>query len=791
MSASKRSTWFTLGLFTVAALAMTARGQSTQPSSAPVTRPAAAPSRPLAAGEGILPAANGGGMIRLNFPDNVEVKVLVEYVSQRLGINILYDEQIGAQKVTIKAPTPIPNDSLLGVLDSALRMKGLALLDDAQPGWKRIITVKDLVGVSPVLTTAESQPTTRPAQAVTQVFVLKHVEPQAVSPILKPFLSTPGGNSFEIPAQRLLVVTDYQFNLARIAQLIDLIDAPGQKVELAFLPVEHLEATQAASEVMRLLGEKQRAAAPAGAAARPAVTVSSDPRTNRLIVIGSSEGAAEAREILQELDVPLGVETKVYQFTTVSPDRVEKLAKELVDPAVLKNRFRATVDREAGLLIVTAPAEVHAQIEKIKKDMDLLPPVQASPIRIYKLLNTTASEVLATIQALVAGKGGLETAAGAAATSPLAPEFSPVSPNDVVGLTTLPAGPNYPPALAGQQAPPPPAYHGENGATSQPGQEPSSPAGMKTFATPEATVTADANTNSIIVMAPPPVQAVYEQLIRMLDRRRPQVLVEFTLVTLDTSNGCSFGVDLATRGTMGATKYLLFNSFGLSTIDTATGNLAIKPGMGFNGALLDPGNYSAVVQALASSTKSKVLSAPRILVNDNASGSLASIAEAPFTSINASQTVSTTSFAGYASAGTTVTVTPHIGEGEHLQLKYTVTLNSFGKGGGEGIPPPRQTDTINSEVTVPNGYTVVVGGLTSNSQSETLSGVPGIINIPILKYLFGNTTQNASRSTLFVFIRPIILRDDEFEDLKYLSDRDIQTAGLPAQLPSSEPIIVD
>ncbi|HEV3005957.1 MAG TPA: hypothetical protein VGX78_15930 [Pirellulales bacterium] len=84
------------------------------------------------------------GMVRLNFPAEVEVKALVDYVSQRLSVKIIYDEQIANKKVCIKGPGEIPVSSLLGLLESALKMKGMALEDAEAEGWKRIVTTAKL-----------------------------------------------------------------------------------------------------------------------------------------------------------------------------------------------------------------------------------------------------------------------------------------------------------------------------------------------------------------------------------------------------------------------------------------------------------------------------------------------------------------------------------------------------------------------------------------------------------------------------------------------------------------------
>jgi general secretion pathway protein D len=82
----------------------------------------------------------------------------------------------------------------------------------------------------------------------------------------------------------------------------------------------------------------------------------------------------------------------------------------------------------------------------------------------------------------------------------------------------------------------------------------------------------------------------------------------------------------------------------------------------------------------------------------------------------------------------------------------------------------------------------VVGGLNRKSTSFTKTGIPILGDIPILEYLFSNRTNNSQNTTLFVFLRPVILRDDRFEDLKSLSERDLKPAGLPSNFPASEPL---
>jgi len=751
------------------------------PDKTPQEEPAPAPSPGAAA------PADEENLIQLNFPENLEVKVLVDYVTSRLGINVLYDEGLLKRRVTISAPTKIPKESLSGLLQSVLRMSGLVLVAGDQPGWKQIVPSQNLVAVTrDIQRDAQQLADAQATTAITQVFELANVAPSAVEPVIKPFLSAPGGNSFAVPERNLLFVTDYADNLRRVADLINLFDRPGPEARVRFVPVRHWDAGELAQRVTALLREKDRVAGREGKAPPRPLSLTHEPRTNQLVLVAPEGAEGEALDLVEALDVPADVETRTYRFLTAAPQRIDKLARDFAGPGVGQARYKSVIDAESGLLVVTASPEMHAWIESLKQDLDVAEEEELSPVRFYRLVNATASEVLATIRTLEGREGGLASLA----VESVGPTAAPTEPF---------TGPNQPPPAPGEELPKPPSYKEtpkeEAGAKAKEAPPTPAPAEgarpLERLQAREAVVTADPNTNTIIVVAPPRVQRIYERLIAMLDKRRPQVLVEVTLVTLDVSESLSVGIEVSGANERDGRRWLSFSSFGLSAVDLTTGALTLQPGTGFNGIVVDPFTVDVVLRALASDAHSKVLSAPKILVNDHATGTLTSVSESPFTSVNASETVATTSFAGYASAGTTVSVTPHISEGEHLQLAYAITLNSFTGVAGQGIPPPRQTDSVNSTVTVPNGHAIIVGGLKRRDTSDTVSKIPLFGDIPILGHLFSNRTRSEAETTLFIFIKPTILRDDQFEDLKYLSDRDLELAGMPSGMPESEPLIVE
>lgn len=199
--------------------------------------------------------------------------------------------------------------------------------------------------------------------------------------------------------------------------------------------------------------------------------------------------------------------------------------------------------------------------------------------------------------------------------------------------------------------------------------------------------------------------------------------------------------------------------------------------------VLNPGDFSVVIRALETVNQGRSLTVPRVLVNNNQQATFNSSLQQPFASTNASDTVATTSFGGTFDAGTTISVRPQIAQRDHLVLDYQVKLSSFtgsATASPPPLPPPRQENSVTSIATIPDGYTVVVGGLEAIADGEGESRVPGLGAIPIIGELFKNRTNQRSRTRFFVFLRANVMRGSAgngFEELKYISDRAAGTDG--------------
>jgi general secretion pathway protein D len=544
-----------------------------------------------------------------------------------------------------------------------------------------------------------------------------------------------------------------------------------------FVPVRYMEATPLAQQVTSLLAAKAKAQGETGGNAS-GLEIAPDARSNQLVLVGAAPRLDEAMGLIRAFDVPLGLETATYSLKHTSPERVDRLARQLINPIDAKRLYQSATDAENGVLMVTTTPEIHAQIRTLTTRLDMPPAKGQNPIRFYTLRNTTVDHMMETLRAIedTDGSASTENSEGRTAQGP-------------AGRTSAEGAIHLP--LAAGQVTPANWSGGEKPSRGNMAGSPRHGAGRIDGVFPGgAKITADQNTNSLIVLADPPIQRVYEELITSLDRRRPQVLIEAKIISVDTTDNFSLGVEIGRSTNSGLRQLLTFSSFGLSAVNPVSGALALTPGTGFNGALVDPNLADAVLHTLSGDSHTRVLASPRVLVNDNSKGQLESVLSVPFASVNASQTVATTSVGGNQDAGTTITVTPHISEGDHLQLEFAIEFSSFGSGGNANLPPPRHIDKVQSTVTIPDGHTVIVGGLNRDSHSESHMGLPILGNIPGLGLLFSNRSRDSEIGSVFVFIRPTILRDDKFKDLKFLSEHDAKDAKTPGQFPASEPLLM-
>ncbi len=296
---------------------------------------------------------------------------------------------------------------------------------------------------------------------------------------------------------------------------------------------------------------------------------------------------------------------------------------------------------------------------------------------------------------------------------------------------------------------------------------------------------------SLIVYANKRNQQWVGELIKSLDEYRPQVLLDCTLVVINQDETFKYDMDIVSKTYSGLT--LRENS----PIETISGDFS-EPVYGE--ARSTSGNFtgflnSDMVQALLEMVQTKnygrVMARPKILVNDNQEGEIktentTSIAQQKSIiqpSSDQGQTITTTdvSFAEY-SEGVTLKIKPHISKGDMLRLEITLGRSDFKlqqdvKVAGETYPRP--PDILSTDVTtvatVPDGTTIILGGLEGVDQQKNTTKVPILGDIPIVGGLFRGVDDIGAQSKLYVFVKAHVLRPSDqiegLEDIRRVSEK--------------------
>jgi general secretion pathway protein D len=176
----------------------------------------------------------------------------------------------------------------------------------------------------------------------------------------------------------------------------------------------------------------------------------------------------------------------------------------------------------------------------------------------------------------------------------------------------------------------------------------------------------------------------------------------------------------------------------------------------------------------------RVLAKPKILVNDNEEGTINTedvtyVAKQTSTIIEGVQNAvpTSTDFEPF-NAGITLTITPHISRGDFLRLDIDLARDDFGTITGDK-PPDTTGSNINTTVTVPDGSTIILGGMLKLNQSKGGTKVPLLGDLPFIGGLFRSASNSDIQRNLYVFVKAEIIRPPAEGlaqvDLMKISDR--------------------
>mgnify|MGYP006198253117 CR=1 FL=1 len=457
----------------------------------------------------------------------------------------------------------------------------------------------------------------------------------------------------------------------------------------------------------------------------------------------------------------------------------------------------AAIDSSNAIALRGDPTSV-ARFAAMAKQLDARAQSGAE-IRVYRLEHANAATLLETVQSLIGGQSG------SSASNDVPPVAAPVA-----GGTA----PVVAPIVASSSG------SGPNGIG---GRGP-------------VVVTRYEGTNALIIAANPDVQRTLGELIRQLDTRPEQVLVEAIVVEIGNEAAKKLGVQflvggkdapfaatnysnaspniLTIAGAIGAeqltrttttvngntTTTATNSALGDSLQEAAAASILSATG-GFGGFAMDIGKnavFGTIINAIAADTESNLLATPHIVTLNNQKAKFLVGQEVPVSTgeqlsanfENAFRTVQR------QEVGIKLEVTPQVNAQGDVKLFLKQEVSSVA-----GPVSSRSSDLIlnkrefETTLTVGDGQLLAIGGLLNDDERRTIERIPLLSDIPIIGELFKSRSRSRSKTNLMVFIRPTILRSREDGDRltarRYDYVRDMQLKRNPDIEPSIDELLRD
>ena len=471
------------------------------------------------------------------------------------------------------------------------------------------------------------------------------------------------------------------------------------------------------------------------------------PQGNTLVVADYTDNLQRIRTLLDQIDQDRTT-IEVISLRNSSAREVIAAVNQLVAPPgqgpTRSSRIAlAPVESSNSIVLRGDPTLVHSVLAIIT-DLDRRA-ASTDDVRVVRLQHANAERLLPVLQQLIGQ-------------TPTAPAGTP--PGDVIP--------------AASAAPPPPGAPALPGLQTQPGRR--------------ANIAWFEGANALIISADPETQRILADVIRQLDTRREQVLVEAIVVEVSDDTAKALGVQFLLGGDGKAAPFFATNyTNSAPSLLALTGAIAggnnVPPGdntldvlraaaiaslIGTNGALAGGAGtsngllFGMIINAVKTDATSNLLSTPSVMTLDNESASLLVGQEVPITTGEVLGVANTNPFRTVQrqDVGVQLEVKPQINADGAITLVLRQEVSSVAgpvsTGYNELILNKREIQTT---VLVDDGDIIVLGGLLDQNERLQVDRVPGLGNIPVLGALFRSSSVERNKRNLMVFIRPTIVRN--------------------------------
>lgn len=747
-------------------VAFTAQAQQPPPAPNPAQAPAAQ-TQPAA------PAPTVPGGINLN---NASLFETINLLAQDLHINYVLDPAVKNGTVTINTYGQIRDVDLRPLLETILRMNGLAMV---QVGNIYRIVPATAAGKLPISPIAQANGANLPddERMVLNLVFLRYVTSAEMAKVLQPFVGE-GGQLTSYDPANLLIILDNSRNMRRTLELISMFDSDtfaGQRVR-AF---ETKNAKP--SDVSKELDDIFKAYALSGEKGTGAVHFLPIDRINTLLAVAPNPGAfAEVEKWLAKLDIPAkapvgSVDNYFYKLKYGRAEILGSVLNQLYGGCGFTGGagMYGGMPGYSGYPATGAAGGYGGGYGGYAGYAGGVSPygggVNPYGAGGYGAGGYGMNPYGAAGGYGMGGYGGMGMGGGYG--TPCVPQI-----NTVAG-----AAPVATPFNSGTPAAAPGTTTTTTAAsTTTPADQTGTylTAGSPYGRTTGPRIIPNPYDNTLLVQGTPQEWEQIQHLLKDLDVPPRQVLIDAKIYEVDLTGAFSAGVEaylqnLSTPNPPGIPSRQLLGSV---TQDATTNlsSLALSAGtlVGHSRQLL------ALLQANEQTTKAKVLSAPSVIATDSIPASITVGDSVP--------TLASSAATGIQSGGTSLFANTIQNTSTGIGLNILARINPSGVvtmviNQNVTAPTPTTTSNIDSpsfsqrnvstQVTVEDGDTIAIGGIIEDSNTESSSGIPFLHRIPWLGAAFGNKSTSKTRTELIIFLTPRVIYDtvqmtDASEELK-------------------------
>ncbi|MEQ1860103.1 MAG: secretin N-terminal domain-containing protein [Chthoniobacteraceae bacterium] len=713
-------------------------------------------------------ALPGQDTVKLQFSPQSDVKEILSLYETLTGRRLIYDATVQGP-VPLLINMPVAKDEAIKIMEIALLMNQFSLVPTEDPKiWKVFgIGKNPRSGGVPIYTDANLLPDNE--QIVSYLFKIQYADPTELATQLgQAFPANPvlqGASMVPLPKAQALLVTENTAIIRQIVRIVQELDVQPAMVESRFFPLERADAKDIQEKLTEILTKKEATATTA-----PGAQPGGQPRVVRTQT--TPEG----------LPLPGGNTAAAGEVTATSVE----INVGPTEESFVSGKVKITADTRTNRLHIIARPKAMEEIAKLIAEFDANVPFGEPSV--YPLRFVSAGDVFQVIVKAISDPGQQEQAGASGAQGGNRTGQTATR----TGNTGSILGNNTNSGRFGESG-----IGGGGGGSSQTLSE--SLNAEERDIVPDAVtvgnarVIADKRANAIIVVGNQDVKEKLFAVIKQLDVRAPQVMLHTCIGQLTLSENEQFGVnyivnqsrDLAnfsggaaaapggTPAPSAGGSVLSFNGnsplLNIANLlsQEQVRNIAVGGATGLSGFFTGGNAFNAIVTALESTTKFRVVSRPVIFTTNNKKAVISSGEEiaVPTTiqsgfggSNTANNGLVTNSSISYKNVALTLEVLPLINADDEVYMDIVQKIDEqSGSDTIDGNAIPRiASRVLKTSVSVPNGATLVLGGLIKQRNTKSFSGIPLLSRLPLLGGLFRTTTYDKSREELVILIRPVV-----------------------------------